>query len=48
MLREQLGGMFDAIPAMTAEDIADLIAYTVTRPRHVNLRHLVVLPTRQA
>lgn len=48
VLREQLGGMFDAIPAMTAEDIADLIAYTVTRPRHVNLRHLVVLPTRQA
>ncbi|MER6397505.1 SDR family oxidoreductase [Kitasatospora sp. NPDC001603] len=47
-LREQLGGMFAAIPAMTSEDIADLIAYTVTRPRHVNLRHLVALPTRQA
>ncbi|MGV9268415.1 SDR family oxidoreductase [Kitasatospora sp. NPDC003701] len=47
-LREQLGGMFAAIPPMSAEDIADLIAYTVTRPRHVNLRHLVALPTRQA
>ncbi|MEU9075883.1 SDR family oxidoreductase [Kitasatospora sp. NPDC048538] len=47
-LREQLGGMFAAIPALTAEDVADLIAYTVSRPRHVNLRHLVALPTRQA
>ncbi|MFF4380388.1 SDR family oxidoreductase [Kitasatospora sp. NPDC001547] len=48
VLREQLGGMFDAIPALGAEDVADLIAYTVSRPRHVNLRHQVVLPTRQA
>ncbi|MER7850489.1 SDR family oxidoreductase [Kitasatospora sp. NPDC096077] len=47
-LREQLGGMFAAIPALGADDIADLIAYTVSRPRHVNLRHQVVLPTRQA
>ncbi|MFF2142100.1 SDR family oxidoreductase [Kitasatospora sp. NPDC058190] len=47
-LREQLGVMFAAIPALGAEDIADLIAYTVSRPRHVNLRHQVVLPTRQA
>ncbi|MCG6500502.1 short-chain dehydrogenase, partial [Kitasatospora sp. A2-31] len=48
VLREQLGGMFAVIPALTADDIADLIGYTVTRPRHVNLRHLVALPTRQA
>ncbi|RKT17096.1 NADP-dependent 3-hydroxy acid dehydrogenase YdfG [Streptomyces sp. 1114.5] len=48
VLRDQLGGMFTAIPALGAEDVADLVAYTVSRPRHVNLRHLVVLPTRQA
>lgn len=47
-LREGLGDMFAAIPALGADDIADLIAYTVSRPRHVNLRHQVVLPTRQA
>ncbi|MEU2392599.1 SDR family oxidoreductase [Streptomyces sp. NPDC007369] len=47
-LREQLGGMLTAIPALSAEDVADLVAYTVSRPRHVNLRHSVVLPTRQA
>ncbi|GJF28409.1 oxidoreductase [Kitasatospora sp. NE20-6] len=48
VLREQLDGMFTAIPALTAEDVADLVAYTVSRPRHVNLRQSVVLPTRQA
>ncbi|MFJ9695807.1 SDR family oxidoreductase [Kitasatospora sp. NPDC101183] len=47
-LRDQLNGMFRAIPALGAQDVADLIAYTVSRPPHVNLRHLVVLPTRQA
>ncbi|MEV7776911.1 SDR family oxidoreductase [Kitasatospora sp. NPDC088351] len=48
VLREQLGGLFTMVPALTADDIADLIVYTVSRPRHVNLRHLVALPTRQA
>ncbi|MFE0461107.1 SDR family oxidoreductase [Kitasatospora sp. NPDC058965] len=48
VLREQLGGMFTAIPALGAEDIADLVAYTVSRPRHVNLRQSIILPTRQA
>ncbi|MFJ6139203.1 SDR family oxidoreductase [Kitasatospora sp. NPDC092286] len=48
VLREQLGGLFAMVPALTADDIADLIVYTVSRPRHVNLRHLVALPTRQA
>ncbi|MGW3044807.1 hypothetical protein ACWC9T_33285 [Kitasatospora sp. NPDC001159] len=40
--------MFAAIPALSAEDVADLIACTVSRPRHVILRHRVVLPVRQA
>ncbi|MFD8001331.1 SDR family oxidoreductase [Streptomyces mirabilis] len=48
VLREQLGGLFTVVPALTAEDIADLVAYTVSRPRHVNLRQSIVLPTRQA
>jgi NADP-dependent 3-hydroxy acid dehydrogenase YdfG len=44
----RLGSMFAALPALRAEDIADLIAYVVSRPRHVNLRQLVALPTPQA
>ncbi|MGX4738329.1 SDR family oxidoreductase [Kitasatospora griseola] len=44
----QLGAMFDAIGALSPADVADLVGYVVGRPRHVNLRHVVVLPTRQA
>ncbi|GAA2816669.1 SDR family NAD(P)-dependent oxidoreductase [Kitasatospora paracochleata] len=44
----QLGAMFRSIQPLTSEDIADLIAYTVSRPRHVNLRQLIALPTHQA
>ncbi len=43
-----LARMFDAIGGLSAEEIADLVAYTTSRPRHVNLRQIVVLPTRQA
>ncbi|MFB7945619.1 SDR family oxidoreductase [Kitasatospora phosalacinea] len=44
----QLGAMFDTIGPLAAADVADLVAYATSRPRHVNLRQLVVLPTRQA
>lgn len=47
-LSAQLDGMFEVLGGLTAEDVADLIGYTTSRPRHVNLRQLVVLPTRQA
>lgn len=44
----QLGAMFDTIGSLAAADVADLVAYVATRPRHVNLRQVVILPTRQA
>jgi NADP-dependent 3-hydroxy acid dehydrogenase YdfG len=47
-LSGQLAGMVGAIGPLAAADVADLIAYAVSRPRYVNLRQLVVLPTRQA
>ncbi|MFC4905823.1 SDR family oxidoreductase [Actinomadura gamaensis] len=48
-------GMRDALPAwfesvgeyLVADDIADVIEYVTTRPRRLNLREIVVLPTRQ-
>ena len=45
---EQLSQMWDAIGPLQADDIADLIAYTTSRPAHVNLRQVIVLPTSQA
>lgn len=46
-LSGRLDGMFDALGSLSGDDIADLVAYTASRPRHVNLRQLIVLPTRQ-
>lgn len=43
-----LAGMADAIGQISSADIADVVAFAVSRRRDVNLRHLVVLPTRQA
>ncbi|WUH90127.1 SDR family oxidoreductase [Streptomyces sp. NBC_00433] len=48
-LSAQLDGMFKAFPeSLTSDDIADLIAYVTSRPAHVNLRQVIVLPTGQA
>ncbi|MCP2336471.1 SDR family oxidoreductase [Actinomadura rupiterrae] len=33
---------------LIADDIADVVEYVTTRPRRLNLREIVVLPTRQA
>jgi NADP-dependent 3-hydroxy acid dehydrogenase YdfG len=44
----QLDEMYEALDPLTADEIADLVAYTTSRARHVNLRQIVVLPTRQA
>ncbi|WP_405773722.1 SDR family oxidoreductase [Streptomyces sp. NBC_00859] len=46
-LSSQLGGMYEAIGTLAPEDVADLIGYVVSRPAHVNLRQVIVLPNRQ-
>lgn len=46
--REGLQSMFDVIPALHPDDIADLVCFVVSRPPHVNLPTLDVVPTRQA
>lgn len=47
-LQEQVEGMVEALGALSAEEVADVVAYVGSRPRHVNLRQIMVLPTRQA
>jgi NADP-dependent 3-hydroxy acid dehydrogenase YdfG len=42
---ETLRGQFG--PRMTAEDVADAIAYIVTRPRHVAVNEILIRPTEQ-
>ncbi|MER3375655.1 MAG: SDR family NAD(P)-dependent oxidoreductase [Allomuricauda sp.] len=40
--------VYDGLQPLTAEDIADIILFVVTRPYHVNIADLMVLPTAQA
>src|SRR3954447_7358549 len=44
---EQLGNVFTNTELMEAEDIADAIAYVVTRPRRVAINEVLVRPTEQ-
>jgi NADP-dependent 3-hydroxy acid dehydrogenase YdfG len=36
------------VPSLSAGDVADLVAYVTSRPHHVNISPLVVMPTQQA
>lgn len=45
---ERASKVYQGFEALKAEDIADIIHFVVTRPYHVNIADLVVLPTAQA
>ena len=40
--------VYDGFQPLKPEDIADIIHFTITRPYHVNIADLVVMPTAQA
>lgn len=44
---EQHARNFDRVERLRAEDIADAVAYCVTRPRHIALNEVLVRPTEQ-
>lgn len=45
---EKAETVYQGFQALKAEDIADIIHFVVTRPYHVNIADLVVMPTAQA
>jgi 3-hydroxy acid dehydrogenase/malonic semialdehyde reductase len=45
--RAGLDAMFQSFPALRPADVADLIVYLITRPPHVNVSTLDIVPTRQ-
>ena len=45
--RELLDGMFETIPSLSPEDVADVIGYVTSRPAHVNLGQIKLTPTAQ-
>ncbi len=40
--------VYEGVKTLTAEDVADAIAWAVTRPPHVNIDEIVVMPLAQA
>jgi NADP-dependent 3-hydroxy acid dehydrogenase YdfG len=46
-VKEQVRGRFADIKTLEASDIADAIAYSVTRPWHVCLNEILIRPTEQ-
>ncbi len=46
-VQESIKGRFEGVERLQSEDIADAIAYVVTRPRHVAINEVLVRPTQQ-
>jgi 3-hydroxy acid dehydrogenase / malonic semialdehyde reductase len=46
--KDRAAGVYQGYKALQAEDIAELIAFIVSRPAHVNLAEVLILPAAQA
>jgi NADP-dependent 3-hydroxy acid dehydrogenase YdfG len=46
-IEKEIRGRFAEMDILRSEDIADAIAYVVTRPRHVAVNEILVRPTQQ-
>jgi NADP-dependent 3-hydroxy acid dehydrogenase YdfG len=47
-VRDQVRGRFAGVERLLSEDIADAIAYVVTRPRRTAVNEMLIRPTEQA
>jgi NADP-dependent 3-hydroxy acid dehydrogenase YdfG len=45
---ERAASVYAGLTPLTAEDVADVIAFCVTRPAHVDVDHVVLKPVAQA
>ena len=45
---EKAGKVYQGLTPLTAQDVAEVIAFAVTRPAHVDLDHVVLRPIAQA
>jgi 3-hydroxy acid dehydrogenase / malonic semialdehyde reductase len=46
--KEQADKVYEDLTPLYAEDIADAIVFVVTRPSHVNINDMLIMPTAQA
>lgn len=45
---ERAAKVYEGVEALKAEDVADVVGYMVSRPAHVNVADVLLLPTAQA
>ena len=46
-LQSMVDDLRSTLPAVPVSEVADLIAYVVSRPRNVNLPHLIIQPSKE-
>jgi NADP-dependent 3-hydroxy acid dehydrogenase YdfG len=46
--KERAKKVYEGYTPLHAEDIADAIWYAISRPAHVNVQHILIMPTAQA
>jgi hypothetical protein len=46
--KEKAKNVYQGLEPLTAKDIADIIEFIITRPPHVNINDVLVMPTAQA
>ncbi|MFT3917265.1 MAG: SDR family NAD(P)-dependent oxidoreductase [Anaeromyxobacteraceae bacterium] len=46
--RAKAGKVYEGMTPLSADDVADAIAWAVTRPQHVNVNTMELMPTQQA
>ncbi len=46
--KEKADQIYKGFKALTAEDIADVVFFSASRPKHVNINEIVIMPTAQA
>ena len=46
--RDRANAVYQGVTPLTATDVADAVLYCVTRPSHVNVHEMLLMPTDQA
>lgn len=46
--RDRAEKVYQGVVPLTAEDVADVVLFCATRPPHVNINEVIVMPTDQA
>ncbi|PNK03970.1 NAD(P)-dependent oxidoreductase, partial [Cylindrospermopsis raciborskii S14] len=46
--REKAKKVYEGIKPLTAQDVADVIFFCATRPAHVNINQVILMPVDQA